>query len=171
MASASQLNAWVRVYQCHKSGTIWLFSHHNWTVHVLCSVSYYLKPIDCLLLRMCTHCRSMAHPALRITLTVPHSLGIHKKLNCTLPPVNTTLVFLPGDYALDTNITVWGAVGGAAGCRHLQCFTGILHVATTGVNHRLVCKQCLLPEKVLRPLYWVLSTVKGVENIASRYQP
>ena len=41
------------------------------------------------LLRMCTVSRPLpphAHPALTIQPTAPHSLSMHKKLNCTLPP-------------------------------------------------------------------------------------
>ena len=54
----------------------------------MCTVSHPLPP--------------HAHPALTIQLTAPHSVSMHKKLNS----INTTMVFLPGDHTLDTNIAV-----------------------------------------------------------------
>ena len=46
-----------------------------------------------------------AHPALLIQPAVPHSLSMHKELNCLFTS-NATMVFLPDDHSLDTNITV-----------------------------------------------------------------
>jgi len=48
-----------------------------------------LTPSLTALLRMCTVSHPLpphAHPALTIQSTAPHSLSMHKKLNCTLPP-------------------------------------------------------------------------------------
>ena len=130
-------------------------------IQVLCSVSYYLYKTNWLLVSQNVYCVTptaapcSSSPKNYSYCTTLYGYSQKAELYFTS---NTTLVFLPGDHALSTNITGWGAVGGAAGCRHLQHFTGTLHVATTGVNHRLVCKQCVLPEKVLVPLYWVLSS-------------
>ena len=63
----------------------WLSSHHLFLfLWQYCSLT--LSPTA--LLRMCTVSHPLpprAHPALTIT-TVPHSLSMHKKLNCILPP-------------------------------------------------------------------------------------
>ena len=50
-----------------------------------------------------------AHSALTTTPTAPHFLSMQEKLNCVYFTSKTTMVFLPGDHALDTNITVTNA--------------------------------------------------------------
>ena len=80
------------------------FMYHSLFLWQHCS----LTPSPTVLLRMCTVSHPLpphAHPALTIQPTVPHSLSMHKKLNCILPPT-PLLMFLPGDHVLDRNITV-----------------------------------------------------------------
>ena len=63
----------------------WLSPHHSFLfLWQHCSLTH--SPTA--LLRMCTVSHPLpphAHPALTIT-TVPHSLSMHEKLNCILPP-------------------------------------------------------------------------------------
>ena len=64
--------------------TQWLSSHCLLFLWQRCS----LAPSPAALLRMCTVSHPLpphAHPALTIQPTAPHSLSMHKKLNCILP--------------------------------------------------------------------------------------